>query len=253
MRKKSLFYVVLMLIIACCMIACSNSPGTAPESVEEGGASGSEEPQIVEFPSVDGTQLTGTYYPPANPDATVVVLMHMLNSDRTAWDEFANRLYQDGTYAVLTFDFRGHGDSDGEFDRPLAIEDAKSALAYSQTLPGAAQDRVVLVGASIGSDAAVDACIDGCIAAASLSPGGWLGIPYDEALSQITDKPVLCVAAQNDGNTVETCESGQVVGMQTYDIHIYQGRAHGTSLFRVENQEPLIGDLLVDWLGRVAG
>lgn len=218
------------------------------EQASVDGQPGQGEPETVAFTSVDGTNLVGTFYPAAGDDVPVVVLMHMLNSERTAWEDFALQLYAEGAYAVLAFDFRGHGDSEGNFDRPLAIEDAKAAVAFAQTLDGVAQEQVILIGASIGSDAAVDACIEGCIAAASLSPGGWLGVPYAEALSLIPEKPVLCLASAADGSTVETCETGEGLGLLDYQVQVYQGRAHGTSMLDIDDQFPTPIDTLMGWL-----
>ncbi|NDJ34842.1 MAG: hypothetical protein GYB64_09250, partial [Chloroflexi bacterium] len=39
-------------------------------------------PERIEFAAEDGTPLVGTYFPPAQPEAPGVVLVHMLNRSR---------------------------------------------------------------------------------------------------------------------------------------------------------------------------
>ena len=69
--------------------------------------------QEVQFDSVDGVTLKGTYYPGSNGNKSpCVILLHEFGSDRTkgGWDMLAKELEKKG-FAVLSFDFRGHNDS----------------------------------------------------------------------------------------------------------------------------------------------
>ena len=63
-----------------------------------------------------GPTLAGWAAGPAQPEA-VVVLMHPIVADRGAMLERARFLLAAG-YAVLLFDFRAHGESEGEYDDP---------------------------------------------------------------------------------------------------------------------------------------
>lgn len=67
----------------------------------------------VKFDSVDGVELLGAWYPSSRGNkAPCVVLLHEIggNSHQEGWAELATELQKKG-FAVLAFDFRGHGDS----------------------------------------------------------------------------------------------------------------------------------------------
>jgi hypothetical protein len=67
----------------------------------------------VRFVTVDSVEIAGTFYPATKKDACVM-LLHALgkkeNSRTAEWTALAQALNAEG-YAVLSFDFRGHGDS----------------------------------------------------------------------------------------------------------------------------------------------
>jgi pimeloyl-ACP methyl ester carboxylesterase len=68
----------------------------------------------VTFDTVDGVTLQGTFYPSAKgKDEPTVLLLHKLgtsDSHKDGWDALAAALNEKG-YSVLSFDFRGHGNS----------------------------------------------------------------------------------------------------------------------------------------------
>ena len=80
--------------------------------------------------------LTLSKSPPCLPVAflarvpTGVILAHMRPADQTAWYPFALKLAATGKFTVLTFDFRGFGDSGGEKDFDLLDADLAAAYAY---------------------------------------------------------------------------------------------------------------------------
>jgi pimeloyl-ACP methyl ester carboxylesterase len=69
------------------------------------------EPESVRIATVDGVELRGHYHP-ARRDSSCVMLLHDLGEERHsgAWRRCADFLSDKGC-AVLTFDFRGHGQS----------------------------------------------------------------------------------------------------------------------------------------------
>jgi predicted alpha/beta hydrolase len=65
----------------------------------------------VQFDTADKVELKGTFYPGSKKSACVI-LLHKLGGNRQqkGWDDLAQALNK-ADYAVLSFDFRGHGDS----------------------------------------------------------------------------------------------------------------------------------------------
>lgn len=154
-----------------------------------------------------------------------------------------------GGYAVFAFDFRGHGESGGDgSDRAGYVTDAKAALRFFRTLPGVDKNRIVLIGASIGADAAVDACGDGCIGIVSLSPGNFTGVNFTDAVREMADRPILCVASEGDDGSPKACRDGEGSAKGDYQIQIYQGSAHAMQIFDITEEEPSLTDLIFKWL-----
>lgn len=239
-------------------LPATSQPTTEPQPTLE---VSSLEPQRVEFQADDGTQLVGTYWPPVQTPAPGVILMHMMGKDKDSWQPLpallqgagiAHEGSQQPSYAVFAFDFRGHGESGGSAsDRPAMLDDARAAFATFQALPGVDPGRIALIGASIGADAAVDVCIEGCVGAISLSPGGYLGIAYNDALLALGDKPVLCVASEGDIQPAQTCKHGEQAGLSDYRIQLYTGSLHGTDMFLIAEQPPMLTDLIFEWLRHI--
>ncbi len=84
----------------------------------------------VHFNTVDGVKIEGIFYPGAKQSSPTVMMLHALGEDsrKKGWVALAESLNKDGN-AVLTFDFRGHGQSreiDGslfwKFPRNLTIK-----------------------------------------------------------------------------------------------------------------------------------
>jgi hypothetical protein len=143
-------------------------------------------------------------------------------------------------YAVFTFTFRnclGGCREDSVESKSEWILDAVTAIETAASFKSVDPTRVIVVGTSIGADAAVDACaqfIDHerihCIGAVSLSPGSYLEVPYAEAVAELTEAgvPVKCVAAEGDTVSAETCAGIEAEG---YEAIITSGSSHGIRLF----------------------
>src|SRR5437763_16666774 len=69
--------------------------------------------ETVKFETVDAVDLKGTYWPSTKgKKAPVAIMLHRIGgkSKEAGWAELAEELQKAG-FAVLAFDFRGHGES----------------------------------------------------------------------------------------------------------------------------------------------
>jgi pimeloyl-ACP methyl ester carboxylesterase len=65
----------------------------------------------IQFETADKVEIHGRYYASPKPKAPGVILLHNIGGNRQqeGWDKLAEALHKD--FSVLSFDFRGHGDS----------------------------------------------------------------------------------------------------------------------------------------------
>jgi alpha/beta hydrolase fold len=90
-------------LIACLVVVLPGSPAQAQDKKEED----------VSLPTVDGLRLSGVWYPGSKGKSSDVILfLHNWGESMSKgdWSALAQALHQKG-FAVLMFDFRGHGKS----------------------------------------------------------------------------------------------------------------------------------------------
>lgn len=133
------------------------------------------ETEDVRFDS-SGVSCAGTLFRPAGAGLVgrpVVVMAHGFAGLRVRrLDAFARRFAEAG-YLVLTFDYRGFGDSDGEprglLDLRRQHADYAAAVAFARRLPQADPDRVVLWGTSLSGGHVLQLAGTGLAAAAVIA------------------------------------------------------------------------------------
>lgn len=214
------------------------------------------------FTASDGTELQGTFYPAATTDAPLLVMMHWAPGDQTDWQVIAawlqNRGFQpevdaagqpwldarwfpelldDVTFNVFTFTFRGCEGGCQNFDREGWKMDVQAAMLHIIGIENVDLSKVLTIGASIGADGAAYGChfynseLGGCLGAFSLSPGGYLTIPYSEEVSllesELIPRPSWCFYSADDAESASAC---QTATGQFYEATEYAGSAHGMSL-----------------------
>ncbi|HJT01914.1 MAG TPA: hypothetical protein VJ756_22660, partial [Terriglobales bacterium] len=116
-------------------------------------------PRDVDITAPDGIKLKATYYAAGKPGPGVL-LLHMCNSNRKAWEPVASQLSAAGINA-LTLDYRGYGESEGEridFRKdPQKLQqvqttkwpgDVDAAYAYLLGQPGVDKNRIGAGGGS---------------------------------------------------------------------------------------------------------
>lgn len=109
----------------------------------------------VHFTSEDGTRLHGLFMPHPNPRA-IALFCHgnAGNVASRAWSLWV--LNQRHELAVLTFDYRGYGKSEGRPSERGVLADARAARAWLAKRTGVREPDILLMGRSLGGGVAVD-------------------------------------------------------------------------------------------------
>lgn len=185
-------------------------------------------PWIVDLTTEDGVHLAGTVY---GHEGAGILLAPMYPGGQAGWKLFAEVAASKG-YRVLTFDFRGYGDSDGTQNPTEALADLKVAQDF---LLENSDGRIVLIGAGLGGTAVIRS-------AAQTADGSVLGIAVisaprifgefdlsDDELQGL-GLPSLWLGARND-MTQSTEELYSLAG-GAKELWIYEGSSlHGTFIF----------------------
>lgn len=210
--------------------------------------------ETISRQSADDATLVADYYPAQaeSSDAPVVMLLHMLNSNRAAYDPLIPDLHDAG-YALFNVDIRGHGDSGGSRDWDLAIADVADWVGWLDEQGHVGEDGLAIIGASIGSNVAIIGCAESelCRGVIALSPGlDFRGVQPERALVDgLADRTALLVAAHQDRYSAESVE--QLFTSATGDVtaRLYRGRSHGTRLFDSDYES--VSGLILFWLAQI--
>lgn len=177
---------------------------------------------MATFQSEDGITLGGTLY---GSGRVGVVLSHMFPTDQTSWGGLAQKMADLG-YLVLTYDFRGYGQSGGQVQIDQIDKDLRAAVAFIRQ-QGA--EKVVLMGASMGGTATVKiAAEDPGIAAVVVwsSPLAFRGLTAELSEAAAFTMPALFLGAEADPVTADTQRMSEAA--PNAELFIYGGDSHGT-------------------------
>jgi dienelactone hydrolase len=208
--------------------------------------------KTVDVRADDGTILKATYTSPGKPGPGVV-LLHMCNSKRQAWDTLVPLLTAKGLH-VLAVDYRGYGESGGKpqaqwtqeervkTTNELWPKDLDRVFDFLVAQPGVDKSRIGAAGGSCGVNNAIQLARRHTeVTTLVLLAGG----ADDEGLRYLERAPwlpILAVAAHDDGNAVET--TGWVMRFSSNPnntLKEYPKGGHGTELFPVhQDLQPAI-------------
>lgn len=112
--------------------------------------------QDVEFPTANGRTLRGWFIPADNAPAAAVAVLHGWGGNAETMLPLAAPLHRQGR-AVLLFDARCHGMSDGDafVSLPRFAEDLDHAIDWLRGQPGIDPNRIAAIGHSVGAGAAL--------------------------------------------------------------------------------------------------
>ncbi len=216
--------------------------------------------QSVRLVTQDGVSLAGTYTAPEQPHGWTI-LVHMMPAAKESFKPFAAALEGAGI-ASLAIDLRGHGASQGgprgyedftDADHQGSALDIDAAVAYLRTL-GAADERIVLVGASIGANLSLQylASHPALPAAVLLSPGlDYRGIAAKEYIVAIKrGRGLFIVSSQDDGyNAQEVLELwGLIPDGVTKEKRLYAHAGHGTAILE---KEPSLAPAIIQFIENI--
>jgi alpha-beta hydrolase superfamily lysophospholipase len=213
MRKIILLLAMMLFIFGC---SCSKQPA----------------PGELWINTDDGFKLKATMLDAEGDKA--VILLHMLDHDRSDWNLLAKKLNDNG-FTVLSVDLRGNGDSEGDW-RKFSNSDfnnmVNDAAAAKKTLNGKGKKSISIIGASIGANiafkyAATDEDIKSVVL---LSPGiNYKGIDISGEITTF-DRPVFIAVSSEDtypynsSNIIYSRLSGQK------EILVENNLGHGTDM-----------------------
>ena len=185
---------------------------------------GAADDERVPITATDGVQLVGHLYGTRGPG---IVLAHMYPADQRSWTATAEELARSG-YRVLTFDFRGYGESGGGKDIAAIDRDMEGAYRY---LVGRKIRPIVLAGASMGGTAALIVASRVPVAAVvTLSaPLAFQGLDATDAAKRV-QAPKLLIAAEGDEPAAAAVARLLALAPEPKEPRLFPGAAHGTEL-----------------------
>ena len=193
----------------------------------------------------DGIKLKATYYSPGKPGPGIL-LLHQCNMDRKSWQSLATSLADKGIH-VLSFDYRGYGESPGSgslYDHIAA--DVDSALKKLISQPGVDKTRIAAGGASCGVSNSLKLAIrNDKIKALFLLTGPIPkeGINYIESHR---DVPVFAI--ENGDEVAAVKELDAIIKLSknpSSTMKAYPNGAHGVAIFK---KHPDIIPAVTNWL-----
>ncbi len=241
------FSLVCALLLALLTVGCAEK-AVAPGETQITPSADTENVYIIV--GEDEIVLNGRLFGAQNEVA--VILSHMRPNDQTAWFGFAKELADNG-YAVLTFNFRGYGDSEGEQDFAKLDEDLSAAIRY---IGDRGKRQVFLVGASMGGTTSlVVAAQQGVAGVVAVSaPGQFEDQDALGAVPGVT-VPKLFIASEDDKAAMVSLEELLEASGEPKESETYTGNAHGTNLFQGDQSEhaAAVRERVLQFLGEHGG
>jgi alpha/beta superfamily hydrolase len=224
----------LCLLAAFILAACSAPPTAEPSPTPEPQPSvtptaGTDQFfETVDFQTSDGTQLSGRIF---GNGPTAVILAHMGGATQGSWYIMAKLLAEEG-FTVMTFDFRGVGQSEGF---RLLSQAPLDLMAAVELLEARGHERIACVGASYGGTACMAVATEyPFIALAVLSSRFTEGSPNTittDELAELT-MPKLFISSENDHlNIPGIIQEMYDISQEPKQVIFYPGGYHGTALF----------------------
>jgi dienelactone hydrolase len=221
------------------------------------GASAWSAERVVDLTAGDGTKLRATYFAAAKPGPGVL-LLHQCNRQRKVWDGLAQQLAAAGIN-VLTLDYRGFGESDGDrFDKLPPQEaaqtqaekwpgDIDTAFQYLASQPGVTRDVIGVGGASCGVNNSIQTARRHIEVKSLVLLSGNTDLKGRQFLRESSKLPVFFAAADDDEFPTSVVAIEWLYSLDADPdkkfVHVATG-GHGADMFKVHPDMP--GEI-VNW------
>jgi dienelactone hydrolase len=221
------------------------------------GASAWSAERVVDLTAGDGTKLRATYFAAAKPGPGVL-LLHQCNRQRKVWDGLAQQLAAAGIN-VLTLDYRGFGESDGDrFDKLPPQEaaqtqaekwpgDIDTAFQYLVSQPGVTRDVIGVGGASCGVNNSIQTARRHIEVKSLVLLSGNTDLKGRQFLRESSKLPVFFAAADDDEFPTSVVAIEWLYSLDADPdkkfVHVATG-GHGADMFKVHPDMP--GEI-VNW------
>ena len=164
-------------------------------------------PKVADLTAADGIGLKVSYFSAGKPGPGVL-LLHQCNRQRKIWDGLALQLVEAGIN-VLTLDLRGFGESGGDRQDKLTVEEARAAQAkwpgdidvafqFLKSQPGVNSDAIGVGGASCGVNNSIQAARRHPEVKSLVLLSGTTDLEGRQFLRQPGSVPVLFAVADDD-------------------------------------------------------
>jgi len=242
---RSIIFIVCILFL---ILGCEDQPNPTvdPNNTD---MTSSSPIQDVNFLTEDSVLIHATLYNGSGKG--VLILVHQLNKDRSTWDAFA-RYAQEKGYSSLAIDMRGHGENKGSWksfsnaDFANIVLDIKAAKQFLSD-NGYPTDHLVIIGASIGANAALRYASEDpdVLGLFLLSPGlEYRGVKTHDAIVQYGTRFVEIAVSDGDTYSAQSAEQlDDLAKNPKLQIRSFEGNAHGTDMLNDLYMETLVLEL----------
>jgi dienelactone hydrolase len=224
-----------------------------------------QKPDTFTVKTEDEFTIHGELQVPKKKDAKspLVVFIHDAKGKRSQYSEAAGKFFRAG-YAVVTFDLRGHNESDKKDGRAIDLEkdetwkfmrrDLSAAIKHCQEQAGVDGDRVVYVGSGFGAAMALKAGASDESTKAVIGLSTPLAQPFtkddcSKPIKTLAAKvPILLVTGkgEDDKKNAKYLETyAKEASPKAFEIKNVPNDVHGADLLAAK---PSLAEEMIAWL-----
>lgn len=196
--------------------------------------------------AADGTKLKSTFYS-AGKQGPGLLLLHQCNMDRSSWKTVSTYLANQGIH-VLTFDYRGYGDTKVPGDNSFLEKDIDAALKTLMAQSGVDQTHIAAGGASCSVENAIQLSRRSNLIKALLLFSGLCSPNSLSHLQSHTKIPILGAASAEEDFAVKAImEMVSISKNPISTMKTLQHAGHGAPMFEADKT---LLPFVAEWISR---